>query len=206
MSIQFPLALQLWPRYFYNFVCFQHTNPEFLVHFPLFPTYAYLCHKKFIFYNLNLIKLGIWIYVIISFCTTILDIKENKFQFQGKILSDILPAYLLWALFKIKGKITYRVLQFYFLSLLSKVFCHQFKYFLTLICFQAFFLIKTLLYYNQEVIETFVIYRLAYIFSHINLDLFPISSYYLAHRIQQPILELQIWILQIFWLIDQVLQ
>ena len=146
MSIQFPLALQLWPRYFYNFVCFQHTNPEFFVHFPPFPTYAYLCHKKFIFYNLNLIKLGIWIYVIISFCTTILDIKENEFQFQGKILSDILPAYLLWALFKIKGKITYRVLQFYFLSFLSKVFCHQFKYiiFLTLICFQVFYLIETL--------------------------------------------------------------
>ena len=91
MSIQFPLALQLWPRYFYNFDCFQHTNPEFFVHFPPFPTYAYLCHKKFIFYNLNFIKLGIWIYVIISFCTTILDIKENEFQFQGKILSDILP-------------------------------------------------------------------------------------------------------------------
>ena len=67
----------------------------------------------YVFYNFNLIKLGI--YVIISFCTTILDIKESEFQFQVKILSDILPAYLLWALFKIKGKIAYRVLQFYFL-------------------------------------------------------------------------------------------
>ena len=110
----------------YDFVCFQHTNPEFFRSF----SYAYLCHNWFIFYNLlNIIELGI--YVIISFCTTIYWIfRKVNFSFKAKYYrSDILPTSLLWALFKIKEKkIAYRDLQFYFLSFLSKVFCHQIKY------------------------------------------------------------------------------
>ena len=88
MSIQFPPALQLRSHYLYNFVCFQHLSIQtlnFSVHFPHFSIYIYVAIYRFIFYNLNLMKLGI--YVIISFCTTILDIKESEFQFQGKILS-----------------------------------------------------------------------------------------------------------------------